>query len=73
MENKYLELFETLLNNISEDVKSILKLDKLSDAEEACLDIYNDYDSSEISTAPRSTRDAWEVGSKIAKKLKEKL
>lgn len=73
MENKYFKLAEDLYKNIYSDLTSLFNLDELSDAEKACLDIYNDFDSSEIGANTRSIRDAWWVGEKIQKKLQKKL
>jgi hypothetical protein len=41
----------------------------ITEAEQACLDIFGDYDGTEIATQSTSTRLAWAVGGSIHKRL----
>lgn len=71
MKNKYLLLLENLVDEVSTDVKILFNLDKLSDAEIACFDVYNDFDQYEVDSQSLSIRNAWKEGEKISIKLQE--
>ena len=37
-----------------------------------CLDIYNDYDESEIKNLPASVQGAWDIGKRLVEAMTEK-